>query len=243
MGTFYNQDRRWRQKREAILRRDRYIDQLELRAGKYIEADTVHHILPIEIYPEYRWEDWNLISLSRRSHELLHNRITGGLSKEGDMLMREVADKQGIKLNELTLVIGKPNSGKTTWVKMHIGDGLCYDLDYIASAFRLRSPNGAEEHKGARRMANSMVKAFAHNVARYASRAFVIRTAPSLEELEAIDPDRVVVVERDASPRQKHISVQELQRIAEDIEHIQAFCEANKIPCEMVKISTNAQGL
>ena len=52
------------------------------------DADTVHHIYPAEEYPEYEWMDWNLISVSRATHNRLENRKTGELTKEGRMLQR-----------------------------------------------------------------------------------------------------------------------------------------------------------
>ena len=48
--------KRWRRKRESVLRRDGYQCQISLRYGKRVEADTVHHILPADKFPEY--DDW-----------------------------------------------------------------------------------------------------------------------------------------------------------------------------------------
>lgn len=226
---FYQSTKRWRTKRSAILRRDGYLDQLELRAGRRVEADTVHHILPIEDFPEYRWSDWNLISLSRASHEELHNRVTGGLSDAGRRLMRETAEKRGIRLSELILVIGLPEAGKSTYVKEHLGNGLAYDLDLIAKAFRM----GIDDtHKGARKMANSMVKAFGQNARMYAPRVFIIRMSPTQAELDELNPDRVVVMESARRPRQKlERSIEEIQA---EIEQVKLFCKANNIPCDCI---------
>lgn len=49
----------------------------------------------------------------------------------------------------VTLVCGLPGSGKTTYVKNNIKDGLCYDLDYIAWALRLEGEH-TEFHQEAR---------------------------------------------------------------------------------------------
>jgi 5-methylcytosine-specific restriction protein A len=77
---------RWKRKREKILRRDGYMCQLSLRYGKRIDADTVHHIYPVEDYPEYAFCDWNLISLSGNMHNKLHDRSTNKLTELGETL-------------------------------------------------------------------------------------------------------------------------------------------------------------
>lgn len=80
--------RRWIKKRAGILKLDGYQDQVAKRYGKRIEADTVHHIYPVELYPEYEWEQWNLISVSKQTHNRLHARDTHELTEEGAALMR-----------------------------------------------------------------------------------------------------------------------------------------------------------
>lgn len=191
----------WKRKREVILRRDGYIDQLEKRAGYTIEADTVHHIFPIDKYPEYKDKAWNLISVSRQTHEELHDRMTGELSEAGKKLLQETAERQGIKASELVLVCGMPGSGKTAWVKRNLGEGLTFDLDYIAAAFRLELKT--TEHQGARKMANTMAEAFAINARKYARRVFIIRTAPTIEEFTRLDPDKVILCEGGAGGNKK----------------------------------------
>ena len=162
----------------------------------------MHHILPRDQYPQYAWARWNLISLTQTNHELMHNRLTGELSGIGRDLMMETARAQGIKLSKLTLVIGLPGTGKTTYVQQHLGNGVAYDLDYIAGAFRLREPH-AECHKAARRMAASMAKAFEANAGQFCADVFVIKTAPTIDEAAEMMPDEIVVCEtqRDISGR------------------------------------------
>lgn len=53
------------------------------RYGQYEEATTVHHIYPIEEYPELAYADWNLISVSDRRHDTFHDRITGKMTEKG----------------------------------------------------------------------------------------------------------------------------------------------------------------
>lgn len=79
---------KWKRKRMHILRIDGYIDRIEKRYGRTVEAVVVHHIYPADEYPEYRYCDWNLISVSLATHNKLENRATGELTEEGLKLMR-----------------------------------------------------------------------------------------------------------------------------------------------------------
>lgn len=83
---FNYQSARWKKKRAHILKRDGYLCQYAKRYGRHVEATRVHHIYPSRDYPEYAWQDWNLISLSASAHELMHDRDTGELSKLGEKL-------------------------------------------------------------------------------------------------------------------------------------------------------------
>ena len=58
------------------------------RYGKRVPAEVVHHIYPVDEYPEYAYEPWNLIALSRAAHNRLHDRNTEALTAEGVALMR-----------------------------------------------------------------------------------------------------------------------------------------------------------
>lgn len=77
--------------------------QMSIRYGKVIEAKHVHHIFPLEYYPEYRLSDWNLISLSDAEHNKLHDRETHKLTAEGMQLLVKTARKQGIVLSKMEL--------------------------------------------------------------------------------------------------------------------------------------------
>lgn len=226
----------WRRKAHSILRRDGYIDQYILKTtGRMIEANLVHHILPRDEFPQYAMEDWNLISLNKRTHSRIIHTIKGKLTNEGRKLMMETAFKQGIKLHEKILVIGKPGSGKTTWVKDHMGpEALVYDLDHIAAAFRLKEAH-AERHNGARRMANALFKAFAARAGEYASRIYLIRTAPTTEELAQIKPDEVILcLGRYDIRRRKDFQEVDQEAMEKRIEDAKRFCELNSIPFRMI---------
>lgn len=79
---------KWKKKRLHILRLDGYVDQIAKRYGRTEEANVVHHIYPAEQYPEYAWQDWNLISVSLATHNKLEDRKTGELTELGLALQR-----------------------------------------------------------------------------------------------------------------------------------------------------------
>lgn len=79
---------KWKKKREHILRLDGYRCQIDKMYGRETPANTVHHIYSSGEYPEYAWDDWNLISVSQENHNRLENRKTGELTKLGLELQR-----------------------------------------------------------------------------------------------------------------------------------------------------------
>ena len=84
MNTYHTN--RWKKKRNFILRQDHYIDQELLRYGRRVPANTVHHIYPVEFYPELKYVNWNLISLSSETHNQMHDRHKnehGNLTEKG----------------------------------------------------------------------------------------------------------------------------------------------------------------
>ena len=80
---------KWKKKRLHILRLDGYKDRIAARYGKTMEATIVHHIYPADLFPEYAWKDWNLISVSMATHNRLENRTTGELTRLGMDLMNQ----------------------------------------------------------------------------------------------------------------------------------------------------------
>ena len=97
MATFYK-SKSWARKRRAILARDGYQCQISKRYGKTVSADTVHHIFPVDGFPQYRLESWNLISVCHDVHNRLHDRGSGELTEEGRALMERVARQRGIEI-------------------------------------------------------------------------------------------------------------------------------------------------
>lgn len=95
----YYHTKRWKKLRESALRRDGYMSQISLRYGKRVQADTVHHIFPRTEYPEYQWELWNLMSMTSKEHDELHDRNTGELTDEGKNILLRTAQKKNIDVS------------------------------------------------------------------------------------------------------------------------------------------------
>lgn len=218
---------RWKRKRIAILKRDGYTDQVILRAtGRHVPADTVHHIFPRAQYPEYIWSDWNLISVADSTHKELHT-FSDELSKKGMLLLKRTALERGIKIESRVLIVGEPGTGKTTWAKQNLHGGLAYDLDYIAGAFRLQAPH-AEYNAAAVKMANDLFKGFIQSVSRYAERVIIIRTAPTLAEVELVDPDIIVFCQTNYIAR--YVADADLSGIRERLAEIPGWAADNNVP-------------
>ena len=90
--------KRWKTLREAVLKRDNYMCQESLRYGKRVQANTVHHIFPAKLFPQYQWAPWNLVSLSGAVHNSMHVRDSEELTEQGLDLMRRTALKYKIEM-------------------------------------------------------------------------------------------------------------------------------------------------
>ena len=88
MQEFDYNSPRWRRLRARVLREAGHRCQYMKRFGKRVEATHVHHIWPAEDYPEFAWERWNLIALSQEAHNMMHDRVTGRLTRVGESLRR-----------------------------------------------------------------------------------------------------------------------------------------------------------
>ena len=82
-GMNFYKTAKWKSKRENVLRRDEYMCRECRRYGMTTPATTVHHIYPLEQYPEWKWATWNMLSLCDACHNKMHNRETGELSELG----------------------------------------------------------------------------------------------------------------------------------------------------------------
>lgn len=89
----FHKTKGWKRKRAVILRRDEYLCQESKRYGKSVPATMVHHIYPIEHYPELALVDWNLVSLSDKAHNAMHDRVTHELTELGKQWQERVRHK------------------------------------------------------------------------------------------------------------------------------------------------------
>lgn len=87
-------EKRWVELRKRILARDKHMDMVEKRYGRYKSADLVHHIFPVHLFPEYQYCEWNLISVSKATHNKLHDKDE--LSEKGKELLIRTAQKNNI---------------------------------------------------------------------------------------------------------------------------------------------------
>lgn len=74
------------------------MDQYLKRYGKLKNADMVHHIFPVNDFPEYQYEPWNLISVARSTHNMFHDRETDELTDIGKELLIQTARRQKIEV-------------------------------------------------------------------------------------------------------------------------------------------------
>lgn len=85
---FDYENKRWKHLAARIMRNAGYKCQIAKRYGKNVPAEVVHHIYPVDEYPEYAYCAWNLIALSRAAHNTLHDRNTDKLTAAGIALQR-----------------------------------------------------------------------------------------------------------------------------------------------------------
>lgn len=75
--------KRWKRTRLACLNAYKYECQESKRYGISKLANTVHHIYPYEQYPELAFEEWNLLPLTHKEHNAMHDRDSHELTSKG----------------------------------------------------------------------------------------------------------------------------------------------------------------
>ena len=136
----------------------------------------------------------------------------------------------------VTLVCGLPGSGKTTYVKNNIKDGLCYDLDYIAWALRLEGEH-KDFHQEARLLANEFLYGFISLAPKYTDDIWIIRTAPKENELDFLKPHKIIIMKNqyDITERKDYswVYVDEEEKI-ERLKCIKEYAQENNIILEII---------
>lgn len=89
---------RWVKLRKTALARDKFTDQYWIRYGKMRNAEIVHHIFPVEDFPQYQYCLWNLISVSKATHMMLHDRVNNELTDIGIEILVRTARKNNIEV-------------------------------------------------------------------------------------------------------------------------------------------------
>lgn len=88
----YN-SQKWKRLRQNVLKRDGYICREMRRYGLTEEAVLVHHVYPVREHPELFFNEDNLISLSIKGHELMHDRLTDEITPTGKRWQDKLKDK------------------------------------------------------------------------------------------------------------------------------------------------------
>lgn len=96
---FYD-GKRWQSIRRIALKRDKYTDRYLARYGKYRDAEIVHHIFPLKEFPEYGYELWNLISVSKSTHNMFHDRNTDELTDIGIEVLHRICKQRNMEIPE-----------------------------------------------------------------------------------------------------------------------------------------------
>lgn len=98
--TNFYKDHKWENLRRQALHRDRYTDRYLARYGKMRSAEIVHHIFPVNEFPQYRYCLWNLISVTRATHNTFHDRDSNALTETGQEVLRRLCKKMNMEIPE-----------------------------------------------------------------------------------------------------------------------------------------------
>lgn len=86
-------NKKWKELRDRVLKRDKYMCQECRRYGKNKDAQMVHHMFPIRDIPEYAYLKENLISLCNKCHNEMHDRNTDELTAKGEALLSRYRER------------------------------------------------------------------------------------------------------------------------------------------------------
>jgi hypothetical protein len=127
------------------MKRDNYQCRECKRFGRTTQAEMVHHVFPLENYPNHKLTDNNLIACCNNCHNTFHDRNGDNITDQGKHWQRKlketigITDEQMIDVFRVVIVWGSPASGKTTYVRENMIPGdLVVDLDYLKQAISLQ---------------------------------------------------------------------------------------------------------
>lgn len=76
------------------------MDRWQSRYGKMRNAEVVHHIFPVKEFPEYQYCLWNLISVTRATHNSFHDKNNDELTETGQEVLRHLCKKRNMPIPE-----------------------------------------------------------------------------------------------------------------------------------------------
>lgn len=174
MWRFYK-SKEFRGLQKEVLKEQHNECQVCKQRGLITKADTVHHVQYVRNHPELALSKTyvldgirkrNLIAVCRDCHNKIHK-------------------EKGYIRNTIKVVTGFPGCGKTTYVKNHrVAEEPVYDLDYIAEALSL---DGEMDRDQMAAVANGLLESFAKDCRARNLSAWIIRTAPSIKDMELFE--------------------------------------------------------
>ena len=99
---------RWRNLRQRVLARDRWLCRECRRYGVAREATVAHHVRPAESFPELQWVPENLIALCSACHNAMHARGGHELSELGRAWARRIPPPEAPR--------GSPGGNGKGWI-------------------------------------------------------------------------------------------------------------------------------
>ena len=87
MHQKFYESKKWQSKKNIILRNSNYLCQNCKRYGLSNQAQSVHHITPLDIDFSKRFKSDNLVALCRPCHNKCHNRLNKELTDFGKSLL------------------------------------------------------------------------------------------------------------------------------------------------------------
>lgn len=75
-AKFFYKSKQWQRVRDYVMKRDQWLCQDCLKKGKYVPAEEVHHIIPLQpeniTDPSITLNENNLVALCRECHKARH---------------------------------------------------------------------------------------------------------------------------------------------------------------------------